>query len=390
MVPRFLALLLLLSAAACGQVPRLPAPPAAEAERVLVLGVPNARFWPDRSPAPMVAEARQRAARRDANAPGAETNYLAISGGGDNGAFGAGVIAGWTESGQRPVFDVVTGVSAGALIAPFAFLGPQHDATLREVFTPASRSEVFLVNHAATRLFFADGLLDPAPLRAMIEHYADQPMLDAIAREYARGRLLLIGTVNLDQQRPVIWNIGAIAASGHPRALALFRSILMASAAFPGAIPPILIDVELDGQRFQEMHVDGGAASQVFLYPPSISFRRARPARRTVWVIRHDRLDPDWQTVQRDVLSITRRSMLTMIHFAGLNDVVRMHALAQRDGMAFRLAHIDPGFTGLRGLGFNPDYMRGLFEHGRARGRSGAAWVSAPPGLERTVTVSAP
>ena len=390
MMVRLLALLLLAFAAACGQAPRLPAPPASEAERIVVLGVPNARFWPDLSPGPMVEEARLMAARRRAAGTEGRADFLAISGGGDNGAFGAGLMVGWTESGQRPVFDVVTGVSAGALIAPLAFLGPQHDDTLREVFTPSSRSDVVSFSQAASRLFFGDGLLDSAPLFALVQRHVDQATLDAIAREYARGRMLLIGTVNLDQQRPVVWNIGAIAASGHPQALALFRSILMASAAIPGAFPPVLIDVELDGRRFQEMHVDGGAAAQVFLYPPSISFRRDPRAQRTVWVIRHDRLDPDWQTVQRDVLSITRRSVMTMIHFAGMNDVVRLHALAQRDGMAFRLASIDPGFTGVRGLGFNPEYMRRLFDHGRARGRSGAAWVTAPPGLERTMTIAVP
>lgn len=390
MIVRALTLLLLVMTMACDAATRLPAVPADDAERVTVLDLPNARFWPDRSPGPMVEEARQTVARRRAHGLEPSSTFLAISGGADNGAFGAGVMVGWTASGQRPVFDVVTGISAGALTAPMAFLGPQYDPVLREVFTPASRGDLFVADTAGARLFFSDSLLDPSPLYALIDRHADQAMLDAIAREYRRGRLLLIGTVNLDQQRPVIWNMGAIAASGHPRALTLFRSILIASAAVPGVFPPVLIEVERDGRRYQEMHVDGGTAGQVFLYPPSIAFRPDPRTPRTVWVIRNDRLEPEWQSVPRGILSIARRSVATMFHLAGRNDVIGVYSLSQRDGMAFRLAAIDPGFTGVRGMGFDPTYMRALFEHARERGQNGTAWASAPPGLERVMTLNPP
>ena len=162
-------------------------------------------------------------------------HFLALSGGADDGAFGAGVLVGWTETGQRPEFELVTGISAGALIAPFAFLGPSYDPQLRALFTEIAPSDVVQLGRLALSVLFREALADTAPLARLIERHADAAMLQAIAAEHQRGRLLLIGTVNLDVGRPVIWNIGAIAASGHPEALNLFRRILLASASIPGA-----------------------------------------------------------------------------------------------------------------------------------------------------------
>ncbi len=202
-------------------------------------------------------------------------SYLAVSGGGDNGAFGAGLMNGWTETGTRPEFKMVTGVSTGALIAPFAFLGPDYDAALREVYTTMTPEKVYRARGLSAALF-DDAMADTSPLAAMIARYADQKMLDAIAREYQKGRLLMIGTTDLDAQRPVIWNIGAHRGQRPPGALDLFRKILRASAAIPGAFQPVLIDVEIDGRKYQEMHVDGGAIAQLFLYPPSIDLVHER------------------------------------------------------------------------------------------------------------------
>ena len=387
-----LSVLALLLVAGCSLLPRLDAPSPESADRIPILGIDNARFFPDRNPGPMVREGVLMAERQAALAPGGQlgpANFLALSGGSDNGAFGAGMMVGWTQSGRRPEFNVVTGVSAGALIAPFAFLGPEYDAGLREVFTGVSLADIVSLRRLARGLLFGEGLADTSPLYNLISRHANQAMLDAIGREYGRGRLLLIGTVNLDQQRPVIWNIGAIATSGHPGALDLFRSILLASASIPGAFPPVLLDVEFDGRRYQEMHVDGGAATQVFLYPPSVGLgREARRRRferdRTVWVIRNDRIDPEWETISRGVFSISRRSISTMIHFSGINDIIRIYGTSRRDRIAFNLAYIDDSFATPRAQPFDPAYMRALFEHGRARAASGMPWRSAPPGFEET------
>ncbi|MGG5889755.1 patatin-like phospholipase family protein [Falsiroseomonas sp. HC035] len=366
-----------------------------------VLGIPNARFWPDGPPDALSREGRLmaergRAAQGAQRVGPAEAHFLALSGGGDNGAFGAGLMNGWTEAGNRPVFTVVTGISAGALIAPFAFLGPAYDAQLREVFTPAGQADVLRFGGwlaTAFSLVFGEAVADTSPLFRMIERYADEAMLRSIAGEYARGRLLLIGTTNLDLQRPVVWNIGAIAASGQPGALDLFRRILLASASIPGAFPPVLVNINHEGRAYQEMHVDGGASVQVFFYPPSVQLRdldreRSASPRRTIHVVRNGRIDLEGATVARGVLSITGRSASTLLHFSGINDINRIYLTAVRDGLGFRVAYIGTDFTAPRSGPFDPDFMKALFEYGRAAGLHGTAWATAPPLVTTSPTAS--
>ncbi|PWS35011.1 patatin [Falsiroseomonas bella] len=387
---RLAVAVLLLGLGGCANFARLPPPAPQESVQTAMLGVPNARFMADGDAAAWEREAATALTRRlaaEAPARGAAlrpAHYLALSGGGDNGAFGAGLLAGWTEAGTRPEFDVVTGISAGALIAPFAFLGPAYDAQLRAVFAEVAPTDIVVFGRILTSVLFGEALADTSPLYRLIARHADQAMLDAIAREYRRGRLLLIGTTNLDIRRPVVWNIGAIAASGHPDALELFRDVLLASASVPGAFPPVFVDVEIGGRRFQEMHVDGGAATQVFLYPPSLDLRQAAaaagaPRQRTAWVVRNGRIDVESAPTDRNVFRIARRSVETLLHFSGIADIHRIYLTMHRDGVAFRLAAIGPGFQAPRDQPFDPRYMRALFDYGQAQGRSGAAWVDRPP-----------
>jgi hypothetical protein len=378
------AMVALLALAGCGNIARLDPPPLSATEALPILGLPNARFWLDADPAPLQREwtmmvdrqAARTGARRGALPP---ANLLALSGGGDNGAFGAGLLVGWTQSGQRPSFDLVTGVSAGALIAPFAFLGPDYDPQLREVFTEVAPADVLVFGNRIRAVLFGEALADTSPLYRLIERHVNPAMMDAIAREYGRGRLLLIGTTNLDLGRPVFWNIGAIAASGRPEAIDLVRRILLASASIPGAFPPVLFDVERDGRAYQEMHVDGGAALQLFLYPPLLDLRRgtAPPRARTAWVVRNGRLDTEWSSTNRSILSITARSASTLLHFSAVNDILRIYLTAQRDGVAFRLAYIGPEFTATRDQPFETAYMRALFAYAEAQGRQGGRWLTA-------------
>jgi predicted acylesterase/phospholipase RssA len=377
------ALLSALAVAGCSSIPREPPPPGRTAEIIRPLGIENARFWFDSNPAAFRTEAQMMERRQAALLPPGRrgrlppSHMLALSGGADAGAYGAGLMVGWTDSGRRPSFELVTGISAGALIAPFAFLGPAYDPQLTEVFTEVSLTDVVVRGSILSAVLFGDGLTDTSPLFGLISRHANAEMLAAIAAEYARGRLLLIGTVNLDLGRPVFWNIGAIAASGHPDSLELFRRILLASASIPGAFPPVLFDVEHEGRRHQEMHVDGGTAVQLFLYPTlrDGAFPLAR-RERTAWVVRNGRLDAEWATVERSVLSISARSALTLLQFSGLNDIIRTNLAAQRDGVAFRLAFVGPDFRAPRPQPFDPEFMRALFAYGREHGRSGDRWVS--------------
>ena len=378
-----------LPAIGCSVPERGPAVPRADTARALPLGLANARFFPDADPRPAIDEgmaALQReeatlgiAGSRDARLPPAY--FLAVSGGGDNGAFGSGLLNGWSETGTRPQFKIVTGVSTGALIAPFAFLGPAYDAQLRDVYTTMTPERVFR-QRGYTAALFDDAMADTTPLSLLIAKYADQNLLDAIAAEYRKGRLLMIGTTNIDAQRPVIWNIGAIAASGHPGALDLVRKILRASSAIPGALQPVLIDVEVNGQKYQELHVDGGAIAQLFLYPPSIDLKGAGVKReRHAYIIRNARLDPDYAVTERRTISIAGRAVSTMLAASGRNDVLRTYFVTQRDGVDYNLAYIGTDFQMTENGQFEQPYMKALYDYGFQQAREGHAWHKAPPGL---------
>ena len=234
--------------------------------------------------------------------------FLAISGGGDNGAFGAGLLNGWTAAGNRPQFKLVTGISTGALSAPFAFLGPESDAKLKEFYTTTSTKDIY-EERSILALLTNDALNDTRPLWKQLEKHITRDLLDAIAAEYKKGRLLLVATVNLDARYPIIWNLTKIAASSDPKALELFRAVIIASASIPAVFPPVMIEVEVGGQQYQEMHVDGGTMGQVFVYPPSMDLKAtARKAgierERKLYIIRNSRLDPAWASVERRVMSI--------------------------------------------------------------------------------------
>ena len=398
-VTQLLLLPLVLLATACS-VARLDAPPRDLTDSLPVLGLPNARFWVDRGPDAMVQEAAlstQREAEFMTPGPNGErppASFLSLSGGSDNGAFGAGLLVGWTAHGDRPQFKLVTGVSTGNLIAPFAFLGPAYDQQLRTVFTTVNQQNIFKTRFL-TAAVFDDALSDTSPLFSLISRYVNEQMMQDIAQEYRRGRLLLTGTTNIDVQRPVLWNIGAIAASGHPGALDLIRKVILASASIPGAFPPVMIDIEHNGTRYQEMHVDGGAVAQAFLYPASIELaelsRKAGVTRqRTGYIIRNGRLDPDWAIVDRRFLSIAGRAVSTMIHYSGINDVMRMYFTTQRDNVQFRLAYIPTEFKVEKKEEFDPAYMQALFAYAYDKARQGYPWALSPPGLPPPPSPAAP
>lgn len=377
--------------AACAAPFREPAVPQAYTGQATVLGVPNERFFPAISTGPIEAEfaaalARQRKAR--GLPPGAklpELQLIAISGGGEDGAFGAGLLNGWTLQGGRPTFDLVTGVSTGALTAPFAFLGSRYDDPLKRVYTGLSPDRILRTRPLLSAIF-SDALTSNEPLFETISAFLNDQMLADIGAAYANGRLLLVGTTNLDARQPVLWNIGAIAASGHPSAAETIRRVLLASAAIPGAFPPSMIDVTLDGRSYQEMHVDGGAFAQVFLYPSAVTAGRRESIRvgddvqpAIAYIIRNSRLDPSWADTERRTLSIASRAISTMIFSAGFNDVVRIYKTTQQDGVAYRLAYIGNDFTEELPSPFDQKFMRDLFDYGFAQGKSGYRWADRPP-----------
>lgn len=384
------ALVLQLLIAACSTPSRSVAVPGALTGQAQ-LSVPNARFFPDRDAEPFEREVLSSYAKETAwleksghTGPLPPAAYLTISGGGGDGAFGAGLLSGWTEAGTRPTFKLVTGISTGALIAPFAFLGPKYDQILRETYTQVSDKDIFRKRYFTAALW-SDAMADTRPMARLVERYVTRELLDEIAAEYAKGRLLLIGTTNLDAREPVYWNMGAIASSKDPAALALFRKITLASAAIPGAFPPVMIDVTVDGRPYQEMHVDGGATRQVFMYPQTLhlaDIARAHHAsrKRTLYIIRNSRLDPDWASVDRRTLSIVNRAISALIQTQGIGDLNRIYLTSARDGIDYNLAYIPKDFSAPKTSEFDVAYMRPLFEHGRELARRGYVWDKYPPG----------
>jgi len=391
------ALGLVLVLGGCTAVRPINAPPEdVYSQARTIPDIEGVRYWGDEVPAWITGEGREEQLERraqDIRELGAddiaagrpiEINYLALSGGGEDGAFGAGILNGWTEAGTRPEFDAVTGISTGSLIAPFAFLGPDWDDELAKVYTHISEEDIFILRPWQV-LFGGISLASTAPLRATVEKYATPEMLEQIAAEHRRGRRLLIGTANIDAGRPVVWDIGVLANSGHPDALGLFHDILVASASIPGVFPPVTFDVDVDGTSYIEAHVDGGIGNQVFAYPPSFSFdtvdeRVGYPIHRTLYVLRNSKLNAPYEEVQPSVIKISARTISVLIKQQGKGDVFRIYALTQRDGIDFRLMYLPDDFKLVAERPFDREYMEKLYDFGYNAARSGVIWLEEPPG----------
>lgn len=380
---------LLLMMVGCSNIAERKPLPAAQILNAKIPGIPDARFWADEWPnysEELFAEGSETDFHRKfSGVYNKPHNYVAISGGGANGAFGAGLFSGWTASGTRPKFAMVTGVSTGALTAPFVFLGSEYDAVLETVYTTTSTEDIAIERNFIVAAL-GDSMTDTKPLRQLIAKFVNAEVVEAIAREYDSGRRLYVGTVNLDAGRSVIWNIGAIASSDHPNKLHLIHEILRASAAIPIAFPPVVIPVRAAGKMYDEMHVDGGTGAQVFVYPAAVDWRkiveklkvRGQPK---VYIIRNSFLQPDYQGVARSVLPIASRSIDSLIRTQGIGDLYQIYSLCERDGNDFNLAYIPTDFTEEPTEGFDPIYMKKLYDRGYTMGLNGYPWSKVPPGF---------
>ena len=379
---------LLLVAVGCVSTPERIPVPAELTSKVGIDGIPEARFWGDEWPKFSMDkfETFTDADFQKHFPAGYEKphNYLAISGGGANGAFGAGLFAGWTAIGTRPEFTMVTGISTGALTAPFAFLGSDYDDELKELYTTTSTKDI-VDERGILDAVFGDAMADTIPLKALIAKSVTISIVSAIAKEHKRGRRLFVGTVNLDAGRSVIWNIGAIAASDSPHKLDLIHDILRASAAIPVAFPPVAITVGNNGKTYDELHVDGGTGTQVFVYPAAVNWRDITKKLKVqgdpkVYVIRNSFLDPDYQGIVRNLIPIASRSIDSLIRTQGIGDLYQIYALCKRDGNDFNLAYIPSDFLDKPTEAFDPVYMTKLLEHGYQLAIQGYPWQKSPPG----------
>ncbi|WP_280323927.1 patatin-like phospholipase family protein [Pseudomonas sp. BN102] len=377
----------------CTMAPtRLPAVPHDMTASAEIPGMPGVRYvaggdMTELTQVGLQALQREQAyrAKQGHKGPLPPAVFLAISGGGDNGAFAVGLLNGWTATGTRPEFKLVTGISTGALIAPFAFLGPKYDATLTRFYTTLSPKDV-IEPRSFIEGVLGDAMSDNAPLLKLTRDSVTEQMLKEIADEYAKGRFLLVATADLDARRAIIWDMGKIATYGGPKALDLFVRIMIASASIPGGFPPMMIDVEVDDKPYQEMHVDGGIMAQVFAYPASIRVNEEAKAtgvirERRLYVIRNSRLDPDWADVERKTMSIAGRAVTSLIHSQGIGDLYRIYATAQRDGVDFNLGFIPSSFNAPHKEEFDNAYMRSLYATGYDMALRGFPWLKAPPGF---------
>ncbi len=371
-----------------------PAVPYSLSDQAQVPGFGDIRCWGDQY-SPLVEKSILDAARQQQalGLRGKEVAVLAISGGGSDGAYGAGLLCGWTQmpatlnAHPRPDFNVVTGISTGALIAPFAFLGPQYDQPLREAYTSVSMPDIGRVRPLLT-IPFDSSVFNTEPMKRLIRKYITAELIGAVAREHARGRRLFVITTNLDAQRPVIWDMGAIAAVGNDKAVKLFRDVLAASAAVPGVFEPVFLDVEAGGQKCQEMHVDGGATTQVFHVGAVLNSSRllhemgsaADELPRRVYVIRNGKMQPEWEDVCPNVLTIAERALTTLIKANAAGDIHRIYALCKFSKTEFRLACI-PDEHKSSPKSFDNSEMRCVFNLGFQAGVSGQAWQDHPPAV---------
>lgn len=315
--------------------------------------------------------------------------WLVISGGGENGAFTAGLLNGWSEAGDRPAFGVITGVSTGAMIAPFAFVGSAQDGVLAKAYTEVSAADVF--EFGAT----PESLTDTWPLKRRIERAVTPDLLKAVAVEHAKGRRLLVATTAVDSERPVLWDMGAIASDGGPKALALFRSVILASSAVPGVFPPVLIEARgPDGRTFQEMHDDGGTMAPFYFAPePALVGQGKALVRlptRTVYLVINNRLAPNFQMASRTTLSVLGRSMSAAIKAQTRSALALARAFADRGGIDLKVAQIDGRFTATSAVPFDGRYMQALFAHGAKLGRAGTAFEHEPDGGVATGSLHTP
>ena len=382
------------AAAGCAAVDlRNAVPNAALAQTASLPDIQGVRYWADEVPLDPIAEYRKRAPHlkqittRGAIIDGrAQVYMLALSGGGSYGAFGAGILTGWTARGDRPEFSVVTGVSAGAIIAPFAFLGPRYDRQLREIWTEYRTDQLIVFQVFSGILGGGAALADTKPLADLIARYVDRRMMAEIAREHRKGRLLLIGTTNLDAQRPVVWNVGELAVHGTDAALDTLRKVILASASIPGAFPPVEIEVSAGGKRFSELHVDGGTTRQVFLSSLNVPLRTfnplyAVPPRRHVYVVNNGYLSPEYQPVKEQTIHIAGRSIATLLLNQGKNDIYRIWREVEDDNGVFRVTTVPDNFKARPKELFDPVFQTALFDEGYRLARAGKAWSDTPPDM---------
>ncbi len=380
------AILICLPLAACMNSERPQALPYSARDTAQVPDFGFVRFWGDQTSPAIDAYVDRQLLQVRASGCGTcltTASFLALSGGGDDGAFAAGLLNGWSLHGDRPDFEVVTGVSTGSLAAPFAFLGARYDAQLKEVYTQIDAGDIYTDNGLAG--LAGASLYDSGPLRKLVGDLVTPALLDAIAREHRKGRRLLVQTTNIDAQRPVMWDLGAIASSPSPARQKLFVDILVASAAIPAVFPPVSVKVRTESHDFEELHVDGGVTSQITFGPPGLELNKAErrifghTRTKNLYVIRNGKLRPEYFTTRRNLADLAKRSVATLVKYQTLANIRNLAARAKKMHINLRFSAIPEIFSEKPTHDFDRAYMSRVFNLGLELAAKGDFWLETPP-----------
>lgn len=362
-----------LTLTACSALPRREAPPELFSSAKPVGFPREVRFLSTDRPSVERGSAAALQRMRQSSKDGI-VRALALSGGGAGGAFGAGALVGLSRRNERPQYDVVTGVSAGALIAPFAFLGPEWDPQLIEAFTRGAGKDMSL--HGFLSLRFGAARRSAA-LRALVDRYVTRDLIEAVAREAGRGRILWVATTDLDKEETVIWDMGAIATRGGEPARQLFRDVLVASASIPGVFTPVLIHVEEAGVAYDEMHVDGNASTSFFIAPVAAYFalldEQSLEGARVYVMINGQIIDAPETTPNRFGPVVARTFSVALKHMSRAQ-VVSVNQFAEKYRMSVQSTYLPFDYPEYSPADFRASTMRPLFEYGARCAESGRLW----------------
>jgi len=380
----------------CASLPREPVP-IKHINDAEVIGIPNIRSWAgevtEYFQQDIINSTEQERHHRISLDEQGIPKYaaLTLSGGGANGAFGAGFLNGWTRAGARPEFKIVSGVSTGALIAPFAFLGTDYDEALKKVFTTIN-TENIIERVSIINLFSSEAITNTEPLKRLLKQYVTDDMIRQVASVHDQGRRLYIGTANMDSQRPVVWNMGLIAKSNHPSAPQLFRDVMLASTSIPAAFPPVYIKVEVNGKHYDEMHSDGGTFAQVFFHGNTLDLKAAGHAAgfdikeypiRNLYIIRNGQLAPEPEHIERKISKIAARAIASMIKASFHGDLYRIYVTALKQNINYHYVDIPDSYKSQAKEAFDQEEMNRLFQLGYELGQQKEPWQKVPPGLEK-------
>lgn len=353
------------------------------------------RWWGDSAPPGLEDSLRKHAVILKQRFPSAVTSHvdnvtnpprydsLIISGGGADGAFGAGILVGWTKSGLRPQFEVVTGTSTGAVIAPFAFLGEEYDDKLYEIYSNLTRAKVY-ESRLLNAVFGGSSIADTQSLRSQIERHVTLDLIKKIAVEHRKARSLFVVTTHFDSMRPMIWDIGSIAAQENNQAVLLIRKVILASASIPVLFPPVKFERKIEGKIYTELHIDGGVTRNAFSYPAKITMADIERIQglhfnRNVYVIQNSNSKLSYEPAPTDLAGIASRSTLGLLQNKINSDIEQIYYLSKRDGIHFNMIEIPDHFKADKAIEFDTTYINELLQLGIELGQKGSFWHSTPP-----------